>query len=175
MLDQKQKEYYRQEAMKYFNNAKIVLTPDEQENLEFADFGLGEMDQTGLILITYVNTAKVCAKELVLLPGMTCPEHRHPDIDSSSGKEETFRCRAGKVFLYVEGEPSANPQAKPPKGREQNYTVWHEIVLEPGQQYTLSPNTKHWFQGGPEGAIVSEFSTTSRDDKDIFTDPEILR
>jgi D-lyxose ketol-isomerase len=174
-MDAKQKEYYRQQAMEYFNQAKIALTPEEQNNLEFADFGLGEIEQTGLILITYVNTAKVCAKELVLLPGMTCPEHRHPNIDSTDGKEETFRCRFGTVYLYVEGEPAANPKAQPPRGREQNYTVWHEIVLKPGEQYTLMPNTKHWFQGGPEGAIVSEFSTTSRDDKDIFTDPDIIR
>jgi D-lyxose ketol-isomerase len=31
------------------------------------------------------------------------------------------------------------------------------------------------FQGGPDGAVVSEFSTKSRDDLDIFTDPEISR
>ncbi|HIC88610.1 MAG TPA: D-lyxose/D-mannose family sugar isomerase, partial [Anaerolineae bacterium] len=42
-------------------------------------------------------------------------------------------------------------------------------------QYTLMPDTKHWFQAGPEGAIVSEFSTTSRDEYDIFTDPDIRR
>jgi D-lyxose ketol-isomerase len=37
------------------------------------------------------------------------------------------------------------------------------------------PNTLHWFQGGPQGAIVSEFSTRSRDEFDIFTDPDIRR
>jgi D-lyxose ketol-isomerase len=37
------------------------------------------------------------------------------------------------------------------------------------------PNTLHWFQGSPEGAIVSKFSTRSRDEFDIFTDPEIRR
>ena len=33
----------------------------------------------------------------------------------------------------------------------------------------------HWFQAGDEGAIVSEFSTRSRDEFDIFTDPRIRR
>jgi D-lyxose ketol-isomerase len=37
------------------------------------------------------------------------------------------------------------------------------------------PNTLHWFQAGGEGAIVSEFSTRSADDRDIFTDPRIRR
>jgi D-lyxose ketol-isomerase len=55
------------------------------------------------------------------------------------------------------------------------YTVWHEVILWPGQQHTVPPNTLHWFQAGPEGAIVSEFSTQSRDDLDVFTDPDIAR
>jgi D-lyxose ketol-isomerase len=53
--------------------------------------------------------------------------------------------------------------------------VGHEVCLKPGEQYTLSPDTQHWFQAGPEGAIVSEFSTCSTDDQDIFTDPRIKR
>jgi D-lyxose ketol-isomerase len=53
--------------------------------------------------------------------------------------------------------------------------VWHEIVLNPGDQYTLWPNTLHWFQAGDQGAVVSEFSTRSRDESDIFSDPEIQR
>ena len=55
------------------------------------------------------------------------------------------------------------------------YTVRHEIVLRPGEQHTIPPNTLHWFQAGPEGAVVSEFSTQSRDDLDVFTDPRIER
>jgi D-lyxose ketol-isomerase len=47
--------------------------------------------------------------------------------------------------------------------------------LKPGDQYTLEPDTPHWFQAGPEGAIVSEFSTRSTDEADIFTDPRIKR
>ena len=40
-------------------------------------------------------------------------------------------------------------------------------------KYTIMPNTLHWFQAGPEGAVVSEFSTKSRDEFDIYTDPRI--
>lgn len=54
-------------------------------------------------------------------------------------------------------------------------TAAREIVLSPGEQFTVPPDTLHWFQAGPEGAIVSEFSTQSRDDLDVFTDPEISR
>ena len=36
-------------------------------------------------------------------------------------------------------------------------------------------DTLHWFQGGPKGAVVSEFSSPSSDEADVFTDPRIRR
>lgn len=159
----------------YLDKARIVITPEEEANVEVTDLGLGDLEHSGLELVVYVNTERVCAKELILFPRQTCPEHRHPPIGDEPGKEETFRCRWGQVFLYVPGEPTPNPKARPPRGREHTYTVHHEIVLNPGDQYTLPPNTLHWFQAGDEGAVVSEFSTRSRDESDIFTDPEIQR
>lgn len=162
-------------AKDYLDRAGIVLTPQEERNIEIADLGLGEYEQTGLALVVYVNTQRVCAKELVLLPGQTCPQHLHPPVNGEPGKEETFRCRWGEVYLYVSGEPTPNPKARPPKGREHTYNVWHEVVLKPGDQYTIMPETWHWFQGGPQGAVVSEFSTRSTDENDIFVDEQIRR
>lgn len=175
MITRAQLEAARARAKEYLDRAGIVLTPEEAARIEVADFGLGELERTGLEIVTYVNTKRCCAKELVLFPGQTCPEHRHPPVEGEPGKEETFRCRWGTVYLYVPGEPTPNPHCTPPPAPEGAYTVFHEIVLEPGQQYTLEPNTLHWFQAGPEGAIVSEFSTTSRDESDIFSDKRIQR
>ena len=155
--------------------AGIPLTNEEQENIEVAEFGLGELAYHGLELVVYENNQRYCAKELVLFPGQTCPEHRHPPVGDDPGKMETFRCRWGRVWLYVEGEPTPEPQAQIPEGAEQYYTVFHEVELNPGDQYTIPPNTLHWFQAGQSGAIVSEFSSTSRDEFDIFTDPRIKR
>jgi ABC-type branched-subunit amino acid transport system ATPase component/D-lyxose ketol-isomerase len=145
-----------------------------RDEIEFADFGLGDFEVQGLSLLTYVNTSRYCAKELVLLPGQTCPEHRHPSVAGGPGKQETFRCRWGNVRLYVEGPATERP-AVPPAGSEQCYTVRHEIELEPGDQYTIPPDTLHWFQAGEAGAVVAEFSSTSRDELDVFTDPRIVR
>ena len=155
--------------------AGIALTPEERDQIEIAEFGLSELEQTGLELVVYINTDRYCAKELVLFPRQTCPEHRHPPVGNEPGKQETFRCRKGTVWLYVEGEPVARPQARVPRGSEEYYTAFHEIALGPGEQYTIPPNTWHWFQAGDEGAIVSEFSSTSRDEHDIFRDPRIVR
>jgi len=152
--------------------AGIALTAREREEIEVADFGLSNLRETGLQLLVYVNTDRHCAKELVLYPGQTCPEHRHPPFEGTPGKEETFRCRQGLVYLYVEGEPTPEPAITPPPGA---YTVKHEIRLGPGEQHTIPANTLHWFQAGPEGALVSEFSTASRDEHDVFTDQRVRR
>jgi D-lyxose ketol-isomerase len=135
--------------------AGIVLTPAEREAIEIADFGLDDFERTGLAILVYVNTDRVCAKELVLLPRQMCPEHRHPPVGDDPGKEETFRCRTGGVVLWVDGHG--------------------EVELRPGEQFTIPPDTLHWFRAGDEGAIVSEFSTRSRDETDVFTDPRIVR
>jgi len=175
MLSKQEYEAAQKQTIKFLERANIVLIEEEKKAIEVADFGLGELEQTGLEVVVYANTSRCCAKELVLFPRQTCPEHLHPDVAGEEGKEETFRCRWGEVYLYVPGEPAPDPKAKPPQRRKEHYTVWHEIVLKPGQQYTLSPITKHWFQAGDQGAIVSEFSTISRDEFDIFTDPDIKR
>lgn len=175
-LTQQQVTAARGKTLRFFLDAGIVLTEAERASIEVADFGLDDLEQTGLEIVTYINTERCCAKELVLWPGQTCPEHRHPPVSSTNpGKEETFRCRWGKVYLYVEGPATPAPKCRPPVGSEAYYTVWHEVALSPGQQYTLLPNTKHWFQAGPEGAVVSEFSTQSIDELDVFTDPRIDR
>jgi D-lyxose ketol-isomerase len=134
--------------------AGVALTDEERAAIEVADFGLSRLRETGLMLLVYVNTDRYCAKELVLYPGQECPEHRHPPFDGTPGKEESFRCRAGVVHLRVDGA---------------------ELVLRPGEQFTIPPDTLHSFRAGPEGAVVSEFSSTSRDELDVFTDPAIRR
>ena len=145
----------RRRAGDALERAGVALGNGERDAIEVTDFGLGRLEEIGLQLLVYVNTERVCAKELVLFPRQTCPEHRHPPVAGEPGKEETFRCRTGSVHLHVEGHA--------------------EIVLRPGEQFTIMPDTLHWFQAGEEGAIVTEFSTTSRDWLDVFTDPAVVR
>ena len=142
------------QALEYYEKAGIVLTPAEKASLEVADFGLDDLERIGLQIVTYINTERVCAKEMVLLPGQTCPEHRHVGSGGLPGKEETFRCRFGEVFLNAAGQ---------------------SVTLHPGEQFTIYPDTEHWFRGGPEGAVISEFSTKSTDETDVFTDERIVR
>ncbi|USZ78222.1 D-lyxose/D-mannose family sugar isomerase (plasmid) [Halorussus vallis] len=153
--------------------------------MEVVDYGLGDLDRVGTEIVVYENNDRYCAKELVLFGGQTCPEHRHPPFDDYPGKRETFRVRWGEVYLYVEDESaddsvessadSDSPRSVDPPMREEHYTASEEIHLEPGEQYTIPPDTRHWFVAGEDGAVISEFSSPSFDEKDVFTDPKIDR
>ena len=154
-------------------NAGIELSVDEMNNIEIVEYGLGMIDEIGLQLVVYENNDQYCAKELVLFSHQTCPEHKHPPIADKVGKKETFRCRKGEVYLYVEGDSEETIKAIIPKSKKDCFTVFNEIILRPGDQFTIPSNTLHWFQSGPEGAVISEFSSSSYDEGDIYTDPEI--
>ncbi|OCG20932.1 D-lyxose/D-mannose family sugar isomerase [Gilliamella sp. wkB108] len=166
---------YKTRVKSLYKKSDIIFTPEEIDQIEYADFGLNNIENEGLNLIIYVNTDRYCAKEMVLLPNQACPEHRHPDLSKAKGKQETFRCRWGQVFLYVEGEDKGISTSLPQGENQPYYTVRKEIILMPGQQYTIDPNIKHWFKAGSEGAVISEFSSTSYDEFDIFTNPNIRR
>ena len=172
MITPEQEQHARARAAAALRAAGIVLRVEDAAAIEVTDLGLSRLEETGLQIFTYVNTDRYCAKELVLFPHQTCPEHRHPPFGGTPGKEETFRCRTGTVHLVVEGPPTKTPVAHPPDGV---YTAAHELELHPGDQHTIPPNTLHWFQAGPEGAVISEFSSASRDDLDVFSDPEVVR
>jgi D-lyxose ketol-isomerase len=174
-MREEEKEKIKLKSLKYFQEAAITLSSHEKENMEITDLGLNDFERTGIVIVVYVNNPRYCAKEMVLFPGQTCPEHRHPDHNGKEGKMETFRCRYGKVYLYIEGEKTENPKTHPPAGDVKYYSVYHEIILLPGDQYTIDKNTLHWFQAGEKGAVISEFSSPSDDISDIFTDPRIRR
>ncbi len=123
------------QAVEMLREAGIAITAEEAQNLEVADFGLGRLLSEGLEIVTYVNSGRYCAKELMLFPHQTCPQHKHPPVDNRPGKQETFRCRRGEVYLYVPGEPAASPKAGIPT---QFYSVFHEDRSASGRAVTRS-------------------------------------
>ncbi len=175
-MNREDAERARSEAARMLEAAGIVITPAERAAMEVVDFGLDDLDHYGIEVVIYENNERYCAKELILFPRRICPEHHHPPVPGRHpGKQETFRCRSGEFYLNVAGPANLHPHARVPKKDEPYFTVHHEIVLRPGDQYTLPPNSLHWFQSGDEGAIVSEFSTTNTDEYDLWTNPAIRR
>jgi len=174
MLTRKEYTAVQKRAAAMIRAANIVVTDEEAGRVEVADFGLSRLDREGAQILTLVATDRIAAKIIVLLPGQTLPEHWHPRVGDDPGKEETIRVVAGVLRCYLPGVDTLQAGFVP-QGREDAYTVRHELLLGPGRQITLTPGTKHWFQAGDEGAVLYSFSTVARDVLDGFTDPNIER
>jgi len=80
----------------------------------------------------------------------------------------------GHGLTVRSGKPAASPASKPPAGSESYYTVWNEVCLKPGDQYTLTPDTPHWFQAGRRQRS-SLSSRLEAPQNDLFTDTRIAR
>ncbi|MDD3706256.1 MAG: D-lyxose/D-mannose family sugar isomerase [Clostridiaceae bacterium] len=173
----KRDEYVRhqKEALEYIEKANVVISNEEKEQISVNDFGLNDLANQGAEILTFFNTDRISYKIIVLLPGQTLPEHWHPPMGDDPGKEEIMRVRSGEVYLYVSGEPTENIKAKVPKKSAEYYTVYHQITMRPGEQVILNPGVIHWFQSGPEGAVIDDYSTCARDILDGFTDPNVKR
>ena len=142
--------------------------------MEVADFGLGDYPRQGAQIATYVNTDRVGAKVICLLPGQTLPEHWHTAVGDDPGKEETLRVLYGALRLYLPG-PDTLREGRMPRGKEDCYTCRQEVLLRATEQITLKPGVKHWLQGGEAGCVVWSISSAARCALDPFTDPHIRR
>jgi D-lyxose ketol-isomerase len=152
----------------------IHITRAEAEKVEVADFGLSRLEIEGAQMLTLVSSGRIAVKVVVLFGGQTLPEHWHPPVDDDPGKEETVRVVSGILRFYIPGGDNMAEGAIP-VGKENVYTARHELIFKPGDQITMEPGTKHWFQAGEEGVVMYSFSSVARDVLDGFTDPEIKR
>ena len=174
MITAKQKREAQVRAAALIRASGIPVSREEQDSIEVADFGLSRLEEEGAQILTWVQTDRMGAKVIALLPGQTLPEHWHPRVGDDAGKEETIRHVAGDLFVYIEGSDTMT-RGRPPEGKEEVYTCRHEIVPRPGEQITFEPLEKHWFRAGPAGAVAYSFSTVVRDALDGFTDDAVRR
>lgn len=164
-------------AWNFVKESGFIVKNKEINSIEIADLGLNEFNITGLHIFSLFSTEWVGAKLLILKPNQFFPEHKHPPLEKEKfpGKTEVIRGQWGEFYLVVPGSITCNPKANPPSHRKKYIDIWHEIVIHPGDQYIISPNTWHWFQAGPEGAIVWSISSKLTDVEDKFKDPQVKR
>ena len=174
MISRTEHEEAKIQAIEMITESGIVLSDEEKKSLEVVDFGLSRLRIEGAQIATLVQTDRISVKLLALFPDQTEPEHWHPRVGDDPGKEETIRMVSGVLNFYIPGDDSLK-EGFIPDGKEMCYTMRNEVVMRPGDQITLSPGTKHWFQAGSTGAVFYSFSTIARDLLDMFTDPSIER
>jgi D-lyxose ketol-isomerase len=160
-----------QQGLELIRKVDFPLTEADWAELKVNDFGLGDLRNEGFVFADLLRTDRVRVTLLILLPHQTLPEHLHPPYADEAGKEETLRCLWGETRIYVPGDPN-NPNIRVPQGKETWYTSRHEVVIRPGEQFSVSPGLAHWFQGGPEGAVNLAFQNRVNEDHNVFTDPQ---
>ncbi|OGP63330.1 MAG: hypothetical protein A2V65_04615 [Deltaproteobacteria bacterium RBG_13_49_15] len=173
-MTRKQQQAAQEQAGQMIRASGVRITEEEIKKIEVVDFGLSHLDIEGVQVLTLVQTERISVKVLVLFPKQTEPEHWHPPVGNDPGKEETVRIISGTVYFYTPGEDTFK-EGIPVNGKESCYTVRHVTILKPGDQITLQPGEKHWFQAKDEGSVMYSFSTIARDALDQFTDPDIVR
>lgn len=161
MLTRKEYEEAQGKAADMILESGIRITEEERSKISAADFGFSHLQVEGAQILTLVDTKRVALKIIALFSNQTEPEHWHPRVGYDPGKEETLRVINGTVFFYVPGEETIK-FGFIPRGKDAYYTVRHEIVMHSGDQITLEPGTKHWFQAGKEGAVMYTVSSTAR-------------
>ncbi|MEM6645659.1 MAG: D-lyxose/D-mannose family sugar isomerase [Bacteroidota bacterium] len=175
MLTRAQYTAAQRRAAQMIRDSGLAMTSAEAERIEVADFGLDHLEIEGAQILTLVQTERISVKVLAMFPHQTEPEHWHPPVGDDPGKEETVRVIAGTLLFYIPGDGTEAAPSTIPDGKSYAYTCYRELVMHATDQITLAPGTKHWFKGGPDGAIFYSFSTIARDVLDGFTDPDVQR
>jgi len=164
-LDQLKTEY-----LDLLQKAGFHVTNTELSNLEINDFGLGNIRKEGFGFIDILRSKRIRITLLLLLPNQSLPQHMHPSYENEEGKEETLRVLFGETKVFIEGE--SDSAIIIPEGKEKYYTALNEIHLKAGGQYSVQPNTKHWFQACDKGSVNICFQNRVDELRNIFYDPE---
>lgn len=145
---------------------------------DVTDFGRGEFEQFGLVLVTLRNGAPgeragigvpYAEKILVVRQGQITPAHHHKrkieDIIVRGGAPLAVRLnnvlpeggvdRAGKVVVEMDGEV-------------REFAAGETAVVEPGASITLKPGCAHSFWGLGGDCLAGEVSSVNDDQTDNF-------
>ena len=118
MLSKKDYEKYVARTLEYFEKAGIALTEKEKNSVEVVDWGLNEVEVNGLEIITYVNTERVCAKEMVLFPGAALSIITWTVTDRRERKKLSGAVTAQSISMWTESlRRTSRLSCPPPKFR----------------------------------------------------------
>ena len=149
------------EAMKdMFAFYDVPFTELMAKDMWVTDFGLGDFENVGMGGIFWVNNAeqRYFAHAIYLLPGQMIPEHAHV-ATTYPAKHESWMVEKGWAYNFSEvGDETPNAPAIPATHgpiKSKNFVVQKVGEVLPLKALT----TFHFLMAGPEGAIVSEWST----------------
>ena len=159
-------------ATRCFAQNRWALPPNPKWDV--TDFGLGEWQAFGLVLVNLANEPEYCEKIMYVRRGMTTPAHTH------AKKKEDIICRWGELTITLwKGKPGGTRQDEfsvNVNGEPTQLRSGESILLGPGERITLMPGIYHEFVCSSEECIVGEISTANDDANDnFFSNPKVGR
>ena len=169
------------DATACFARHQWAIPPNPQWDI--TDWGLGDFDRYGLLLINLASEPEYCEKLLYNRAWQVTPCHRH------GSKKEDIICRFGRLALALsETKPSMEPgcDLRTPRpaapvtvavnGVKTVVPAGELLVLTPGYRVTLPTGIWHSFWPEGDECLISEVSTANDDVNDnFFLDPAIGR
>lgn len=148
----------------FFNSHGWTLPPNPKWDV--TDFGLGDFDNYGLVLINLAEEPEYCEKLMYATKGQVTPAHTHKK------KKEDIICRYGRLAIEVWNGPPQDAGSKQIElnvnGEPRLFQSGDTVVLNSGERVTLVPGIYHQFYPETEECIIGEVSTANDDLNDNF-------
>ena len=162
------------EALACFTRHGWALPP--RPSWDITDFGLGDFDHKGLVLITLASEPEYCEKLMYACRDQETPCHAH------ARKKEDIICRSGELTLTL-WPSKPDPGARQPpafrgriNGEPVDIRTGVPFTLAAGSRVTIEPGVWHAFRPASDECIIGEVSTANDDLADnYFADPMIGR
>ena len=161
------------EATACFARHGWALPPEPRWDI--TDFGLGNFEQFGLVLINLAEEPEYCEKLMYARVGQTTPLHTH------ARKKEDIICRHGSLMLELwSGHPGKTERGAGfsirVNGASRQFCSGEILTLHAGERITLTPGIYHAFWAGSPDSIIGEVSTANDDSNDnFFVNPDVGR
>lgn len=162
------------EALACFSRHHWALPPAPRWDV--TDFGLGDFDRFGLVLVNLATEPEYCEKLMYARRGQVTPCHTH------ARKKEDIICRHGELALRLwPARPAAGQSLPatftvPVNGAPVTVPTGETFRLPAGSRVTLVPGVWHEFAPASDDCIIGEVSTANDDRHDnFFLDPAVGR
>jgi D-lyxose ketol-isomerase len=162
------------EALACFSRHHWTLPPAPRWDV--TDFGLGDFESHGLVLVNLATEPEYCEKLMYARRGQTTPCHTH------ARKKEDIICRHGELGLRLwpvrpdAGKTLPVAFTVPVNGAPVSVPTGGLFPLAAGSRVTLVPGVWHEFAPLGDDCIIGEVSTANDDLHDnFFLDPRVGR
>jgi D-lyxose ketol-isomerase len=141
---------------------------------DVTDFGLGQLQRFGLVLVNLAEEPEYCEKLMYAQRGMATPAHCH------RRKKEDIICRWGQlavqVWVQTPSQSGSRDLMIPVNHEPRQVSSGSIIELSAGSRVTLVPGVYHEFKPLSDECIIGEVSTANDDRHDnFFVNPDVGR